>query len=361
MSAILRFRKQKRKKSATKHEKEAVTDTSRDLSIVVGASSPLGVSLVEELIKRNKKVRVIISKGKELRKQFKDTNIEICKINLNLEEELLDCIEPGSKVYHCLKTSFYGIFGILPFMLNNIVQAVKLRKAKFIYADKLTVYTQTKHKRRAKEGNSTNISDIGLMRKKLAESILREDKLGEISATIVRFPDFYGPHVVNDFSNKVFEKPLIDQTAKWYYDLNQKHSFIYIKDAARVLADIAEHSDSYGEVWHVAGAEPITGNQFIKLISSEINKDIKAKVQSKFWINFLSILNPELRRVKDLSHSWEKPFIIDGTKFKDLFPNFEPTQHEEAISETIDWFRERIRKRQASTHYGTVISQLARW
>jgi hypothetical protein len=58
-----------------------------------------------------------------------------------------------------------------------------------------------------------------------------------------------------------------------------------------------------------------------------------------------------LGRVKDLIDQWEYPFEIDGTKYKRIFKNSISTPHEEAIIETLEWFKKRIKEQESYKKY----------
>jgi hypothetical protein len=45
--------------------------------------------------------------------------------------------------------------------------------------------------------------------------------------------------------------------------------------------------------------------------------------------------------MKELLYEFEEPLVLDGTKFASAFPSFSYTPHEDAIRETVEWFRKR--------------------
>ena len=40
-------------------------------------------------------------------------------------------------------------------------------------------------------------------------------------------------------------------------------------------------------------------------------------------------------------YQWERPFVLDASKFQHAFGPFEPTPHPQAVATTVAWFRER--------------------
>ena len=351
MSLLLRKRKQKESKKKTEEKDIQKTISDDIIHIIIGANSPLGVTVVKELLKRGRRVRILVSNEKRARKFFLDKEVEIFEINLKNVIAVINSIEQGAIVYDCVKTPFHRWFRDFPIIHYNILNAVKKHEAKLVYVDNLSVFGKMKGSKISERDPLIPASDEGILRKKLLEQVIIGDQRGDFKAAIARFPDIFGPYVVNDFSEKVFERPLKNQSAKWYIDNNQPHSLIYIKDAANALVNIAEHEEAYGQVWHVAGPKAIKGTQFLKMIFIELNNEPDIKILSKFWIKIMSFFNADLGRIHDLSEQWEYPFVIDGSKYFETFKEEKPTPHRVAIKETLEWFRERIKEQKTRKNY----------
>jgi hypothetical protein len=55
-------------------------------------------------------------------------------------------------------------------------------------------------------------------------------------------------------------------------NLDVQDNFAFIEDAAAACSMLSETASSYGEVWHVPGAGPITGRGFIDLVFKAAGK-----------------------------------------------------------------------------------------
>jgi nucleoside-diphosphate-sugar epimerase len=350
MSVLLKRIKKKNKHKISEKEKQD-TIVNDKLSIVIGANSPLGIFLVNELLVRGRRVRLVVSNDKKTRELFPEEDIEIFKANLRNITSITNAIEKDAIVYHCVKIPTHRWFRDFPIFHFNIIRAVTKHEAKLVYVDNLSVYGRMKGSKISEKDPLNPNSDEGKMRIELANQVIIGVQRGVFKATIVRFPDLYGPCVINDFTKNVFERPLKNLPAKWYINTNQPHSLIYIKDAAKALVNIAEYEEDNRQIWHVAGPQAITGSQFIKIIYRVLNKDLKIESQSKIRIKILSFFNSDLGRVKDLIDQWEYPFEIDGTKYKRIFKNSISTPHEEAIIETLEWFKKRIKEQESYKKY----------
>jgi len=313
-----------------------------EFHVVLGATGALGSAIVRKLAEDNKKVRAVVRNTIHAKTLFKNYNVEIFQANALEIEQLKRAINGATIVYHCIGLPYSKWIKIFPKIQKNIIEVVSYTEAKLVYADNLYMFGKMNGEMISEDHPHTSISAKGLLRSRLADELLQKHREGSIKVLIARFGDFYGPNVVNGFTLPLFKNPLNDKASSWIGDLDKKHSLIYIDDAASSLISLAEKADTYGQVWHVEGAEPVTGREFITKIFKELDKEPKMKVLTKRTITILGIIVPIVKELRELLDQWEYPFVIDGLKFKQAFPEFTPTPHKLAISTTLDWFTQNI-------------------
>lgn len=140
--------------------------------------------------------------------------------------------------------------------------------------------------------------------------------MGRIKVVIVRMGDFYGPNVVNGFTEQLIPNALAGKAASWIGDLDKKHSLIYIDDAAEGLVSVAQYPELICKVWQLEGAEAVTGREFVEMINKQLKQESKVKALKKGTILVLSPIIPIVRELKELLGQWEKPFVVDGSRLK---------------------------------------------
>ncbi len=361
MSLVTRIRRKKETKDNSKEEKQKTQKISSDLSkekkfiessddrlsVVFGANSALGRTVVDELKNEDRKVRVILRNKFNTESYYKSKFVEIHKINYRNVIQVINSVEKGSIIYNCIEIPHFRWFRTYPLIIYNIIHAAKKRQAKLVQVDNSTVYGRMRSKKITERDPLIPESKEGSMRKNIAEQILIGHQRQDYKAVIVRFPDMFGPYIINKFAENVFVRPQRNQTAKWFVSLDKKHSFTYIRDAAKALIRIAEDSSAYGDTWLVAGSKPITGREFLKIIFKELGEEQKIKESSKLAIKFESIFDAEMNRISDILEQWEYPFIIDATKFQTTYPEINFTPHKKAIAETLKWQAERLQRKRA--------------
>ncbi len=309
-------------------------------AVVLGATGGIGSAVVFELAKRERSVIVVARSTKKAKKLFQDINVGIRCADLMDQEETINAVQGADVVYHCVGINYTKWLKEFPIINDNILSAVNEVGANLVFADNLYMYGKMQGDKISEEHPLNAKGKKGKLRMRLAKQILDSHSKGEINAVIVRFGDFYGPNVANGFTKPLLENPVKGKAATWLVDLDKKHSMIYIRDAAKGMVNLSEDLNSYGQIFHVEGAEPVTGREFITMIFQELNQEPKMKVLSEGTINILSVFLPIVKELKELNYEWKYPFIIDGTKYASTFNTKEHTAHNVAIKETLNWFKQ---------------------
>jgi nucleoside-diphosphate-sugar epimerase len=123
---------------------------------------------------------------------------------------------------------------------------------------------------------------------------------------------------------------------------DQPHSFTFIDDFARALVLLGEREDAYGRVWHVPTSEPLTITALAELIAGEAGTKARAPaVLSGLPLRLVSKVVPIVAALADVQYQTTAPFVTDGSRFARAF-GFTPTEHREAVRQTIRWLRARV-------------------
>jgi nucleoside-diphosphate-sugar epimerase len=165
---------------------------------------------------------------------------------------------------------------------------------------------------------------------------------GKIKTVIPRFPDYYGPNVTNNLMKPIFLAAISGEKASWIGNLDVQHCFVFIEDAAAACIMLGETASAYGEVWHVPGARPTTGREFIDMAFKAADNKPDIGLLNENLIRAAGQMDPEVRELIELMYEFEEPYVLDGSKFSTRFPLFQYTTHEEGVRKTIHWFRQAL-------------------
>ncbi|WP_324717967.1 NAD-dependent epimerase/dehydratase family protein [Carboxydochorda subterranea] len=116
----------------------------------------------------------------------------------------------------------------------------------------------------------------GRLRAQLAQLLLDAHRSGRLPVAIGRASDFFGRTRNNSVSLLVFETVVRKGKASWLGSLDAPRTSSYLPDVAWGLTTLAEHPDeAFGQAWHLAAAEPLTGRQFIQMVFEVAGKPLR--------------------------------------------------------------------------------------
>lgn len=308
-------------------------------SVVLGSTGSLGINIVNQLADTGTNVVAVARNVEKAKALFSQPNVKIFHANLLSKEEVRQAIVGSSVVYHCGGVPYQQWLHDFPIMNQNIIDAVEEANAVLVYADNLYMYGRMQGDKIDETHATPDNTKKGTLRNQLAKEMLKLHNSGHIKAVIARSADFYGPNVINGFTEPLFRNPLKGKNAAWIFDADKLHSLIYIGDMAKAMIMLANNPDTYGKIWHIPGDTAITGRNFVSLIQTALGRPIKLDVLKPISIKILGIFVPILRELKELAFEWQYPFVIDGSQFQNRFPEYESTSHQQAISKTLTWFQ----------------------
>jgi nucleoside-diphosphate-sugar epimerase len=121
-------------------------------------------------------------------------------------------------------------------------------------------------------------------------------------------------------------------------NLDLLHTYTYVDDFAKALVILGERDEASGQVWHVPNAETLTTRQFVTLIYEELGQPPKMSGMGRLMMSIGGLFIPAAREVVEMMYEFEKPFIVDSSKFTRTF-GFQGTPVREAIKTTVVWYK----------------------
>ncbi len=308
--------------------------------VVFGASGALGAAIVRKLAADGVPVRAVVrslSKAKRLLPE----SAELVTADARSAAGALQVCRDAAVIYHCVNVPYNLWPRMLPEITDNILAAARRERARIMFAGNVYVYGRLPKAPVREDHPHAAETRKGKLRIELERRLMEAHHSGAVPVVIPRMPDFYGPNVTNKLYGGIFEAALDGKRAMWMANLEAAHDLVYIDDAAAACVLLAATETAYGQAWHVPGAGPLTGRQFLEMIYREAGAPLKVSVVNRFMLWLGGLLDPVAAEVSELLYLFEEPQVLDGTKFRNAFPSFRFTPHEEAVRKTAEWFRER--------------------
>jgi nucleoside-diphosphate-sugar epimerase len=304
--------------------------------VILGAGGVIADTLTRELISRQLPVR-IVSRHPAAR-----TGATTFAADLTDPAQTLGATRDASVIYLCVGLKYdYSIWRRQwPRIIDNTIEACKKTKARLIFFDNVYMYGRT-------EGAMTEetpydpSSRKGDLRARIATQLMSEVRRGNITATIARSADFYGPGAGHTGIPNllVFQRLKKDQRAQWLVNTTVRHSFTYTPDAAKALYLLASNENSWNQVWHLPTAPaPLTGEEWVKRAADALGKDPRYTILSKWMVRLGGLFDKTTAELYEMLYQYGSDYVFDSSKFEQAF-HFQPTSYEEGIKATANAYK----------------------
>jgi nucleoside-diphosphate-sugar epimerase len=307
------------------------------LHVVLGATGGAGGAVVSELADRSHRVRAVSRKP-------------TADLPEGVEQVAADAADPAQTrtacagatvVYHCVQPPYQRWAAEFPTLTQSIADAAAGAGARLVYADNLYAYGPV-HGPITEDLPAQPTAKKGRVRALMAERLLAAHRSGTLQVAIGRSSDYYGPGGANSVVGDVlFGAAVTGNRARWLGRVDVPHSLNYLQDVARALLILGTRPEALGEVWHLPAAEPVTGREFVELIAAALGRPVKVTATSRLALRTAGLFDPRARESAEMLYQWERPFVLDASKFQRAFGPLEPTPHPQAVATTVAWFRER--------------------
>jgi nucleoside-diphosphate-sugar epimerase len=244
-------------------------------------------------------------------------------------------------VYHCAQPPYERWAAEFPALTQSIAEAAAGAGARLVYADNLYTYAPV-HGPITEDLPTLATTTKGRVRTLMAERLLAAHRSGTLQVAIGRSSDYYGPGGANSVVGDIlFGAATTGRRARWMGRLDVPHTLNFLPDVARALITLATRPEAPGNVWHLPAAEPLTGREFVDLIAAALGRPLKVTATSRLALRIAGVFDPRARETTEMLYQWERPFVVDTSKFQQAFGALEPTPHHRAVATTVAWFRDR--------------------
>lgn len=182
----------------------------------------------------------------------------------------------------------------------------------------------------------------GHLRAQLAEELLASHRAGRVRVAIGRSSDYFGPGGVNSTLGEfLFDAAVRGKTTRWLGSLDVPHAVSYLEDMAVGLATLGERDEADGQIWHLPVNATLTGRDFLTAVWQAVGQPAKIGCVGHMTIRIGGIFSPRTRELNETVYQWERPFLVDDSKWQRAFGPYQPVPFAEAVERTLTWFRSR--------------------
>ncbi len=305
---------------------------------VVFGSGPIGLATAGELVARDLPVRVVNRSGR-------------ADVSAGVEVVAADATDPAAAttaaagatvVYQCLNPAYHRWVEDFPPLQAGVVAASRANGARLVSFENVYMYGDTEGTPMTEETPNQAHTRKGKVRLAMADELRLLHEAGQLDVVTARASDYFGPGALEQspLGELVIGKALAGKTAQVVGDPSQPHSYTFIPDAGRTMAELGARDDVGGEIFHVPNAPARSTREIVDLIGQQLGTTVKVQTAPKLLLRTMGLFNPTVREVIEMLYEFEQPFVVDSSKAEQRL-GLAPTPLAEALAATIAWFRSR--------------------
>ncbi|MGW6984654.1 NAD-dependent epimerase/dehydratase family protein [Streptomyces sp. NPDC054932] len=184
----------------------------------------------------------------------------------------------------------------------------------------------------------------GRVRAAVWEQARKLHEQGRIRAVEVRASDFFGPGVTEGghLAARVVPPLLRGKPVTTLGDPDAPHSWTYLPDVARALAEVAGEERAWGRAWHVPTERPQSVRQMVDRLAARAGTGpVAVRRLPSAVVGAASLFSPLIRELKEIRYQFDRPFVVDSSAYEAAFA-VAATPVDEQIEATVDWWREHL-------------------
>jgi nucleoside-diphosphate-sugar epimerase len=311
-----------------------------DVHVVYG-SGPVGTAVVETLLERGQRVRVVTHSGK---RRHLPPQVEVVAGDATNPTDAQRVCADATHVYNCTNPPDYHRWPTqFPPLQRGVLEGAAASGAKLIVMENLYMYgphdgvpmTEAMPQHGRGSRSSTRIA--------MAQELMEAHRSGKVRAVSARASDLFGPHVAEALGGKrLFGPALAGKPVQLLANPDLPHSLTYIRDVGRAMVMLSEDDRALGQAWHVPNAPAVTLRQFVQLVCAEagIVPRISALPRGlvRLLLPLMGLVVPALRGLHENIYIAYEPYIVDHRKYAQAFGDH-ATPLPEAIGETVRWYQ----------------------
>ena len=180
----------------------------------------------------------------------------------------------------------------------------------------------------------------GIARARLAERFMAAHAAGDVPVVIARASDYFGPRGVDtSHGGRLFPPILAGKPVQVLGSVDAPHAVTFVPDFARAIIELGRHDAALGEAWHVPTAPAVSQRRFVEMAAEAAGVPVpKLRRLSRPMLLLAGLFVPPAREMIEMAYEFEEPFLLDSSRIERTF-GMRPTPLEEAIAETVAWWR----------------------
>jgi nucleoside-diphosphate-sugar epimerase len=305
-----------------------------ELHVILGTGA-VGRAVANELVQQGASVRVLNRSGAM---PEPPTGIELQGVDLYDPAAVREATQGAGVVYQCAGPPYSRRQQEFPPLQASIIEGLAGTSAKLVIVENLFMFGDTAGKPLSEDMPYAAQTRKGRTRATMSESAIAAHREGKVRVAIGRFGLFRTLGDNSPWAGASF--PLFRGDLPSHRPSTCAHPHLS-QGLQRGTGLLGERDEADGQAWHGPNDMPeISQGELVRLFCEEAGLEPKISPMGRPMLRLGGLFVPEARESLEMLYEFEKPFIVDSTKFERAF-GMRPTPMREAIRETAAWYRER--------------------
>jgi nucleoside-diphosphate-sugar epimerase len=257
-------------------------------------------------------------------------------------EAATDAAQGALVIYQCLNAAYTDWPRSFPPLQRGVLAAAERTGALLVSLENLYGYGPTGGRPMTEDLPLAATTVKGRTRAAMTQELLAAADAGRVRIAIGRASDFFGAGITTGttLGERVFANAVAGKRADFIGNPDLPHTYSYVPDIAAGLATLGSDGRAVGGVWHLPGPETVTTRALLELVAGDLGHPVGVRSVPKLAVRALSLFNPMMRELAEMSYEFDEPFVLDTTKYESAFGTA-GTPLATAISTTVAWYQSR--------------------
>jgi len=308
--------------------------------LVLGATGSIGYAFTRELLKQGIETDILVRNREKAQKLFHNNPLLNIHVGDVQDADMLMDVSAGKDIiFHGVNHPYQYWYKLMKPVTSLVIKAARQNRSTILFPGNIYAFGNIDEPIR-EETVPVPSTKKGQLRFDLDIMLQEEADTGQCSVINLRLPDFWGPNVTNGLIKPLFGNAARGKSMTWMVRADVPHQFVYTPDAARLfyLLSIENHLPPYF-VLNYGGKVVPSVAALAEDISMEAGSPNRLKLLSKATLRILGWFVPLVRELNENIYQFENCIKLDDTKVRTKYPEFEETRFDDALRETINWYR----------------------
>jgi nucleoside-diphosphate-sugar epimerase len=292
---------------------------------------------MEELLKRGESVRMVNRSGKMMEIP---AGLEVIASDLYDPANVHEVTRGAKVVYQAAQPNYNQWTEKFPLLQKSIIDGLTGSDAKLVIVENLYMYGDTDGKPMTEDTPYQAHTRKGRARAEISRAAFQTHQEGRLRVTSARGGNFFGPWGTDStMGARAFYPLLHGKPAQLIGRTDLPHTHTYVNDFGRALVILGERPEADRQAWHVPNDQPtMTQGELVRMFAEEAGVEPKFSSMGKLMMAIGGLFVPEAKETVEMMYEFDKPFIVDSSKFEKTF-GMQATPMREAIRETVNWYK----------------------